>query len=124
MTLVDSSGWLEFFTGGPLADRYAQHLKDLDAIVTPTVVVYEVYKVIKRQRGEEEALAATAQLGKTRLIPLTDTIALTAADVSLAHQLAMADAIVYATSLSEGATLITSDSDLAALPGVVYLKKP
>ena len=124
MTLVDSSGWLEFFTGGPLADRYAQHLKGLDAIVTPTIVVYEVYKVIKRQRGEEEALAATAQLGKTRLIPLTDTIALMAADVSLAYQLAMADAIVYATSLSERATLITSDSDLAALPGIVYLKKP
>ena len=122
--LIDSSGWLEFFTDGPLASDYASHLKDLRAVVTPTIVLYEVYKVIKRQRGEEEALAAVAQMGKSRLIPLTDTIALTAADVSLTHQLAMADAIVYATALTEGVKLITSDADLAPLPGVSYLRKP
>jgi len=122
--LIDSSGWLEFFTDGPLASDYASRLKDLRAVVTPTIVLYEVYKVIKRQRGEEEALAAVAQMGKSRLIPLTDTIALTAADVSLTHQLAMADAIVYATALTEGVKLITSDADLAPLPGVSYLRKP
>ena len=123
MILVDSSGWLEFFTGGPLAAIYASHLKNLRDIVTPTIILYEVYKVIKRQRSEEEALAAAAQIGKTRLVPLTDTIALTAADVSLTYQIAMADAIVYATSLTEGAKLVTSDADLAPLPGVLYLKK-
>ena len=124
MILVDSSGWLEFFTGGPLAGAYASHLKNLRGIVTPTVVLYEVYKVIKRQGSEEEALAAVAQIGKSRLVPLSDTIALTAADVSLTYQIAMADAIVYATSLTEGAKLVTSDADLATLPGVLYLKKP
>ena len=58
------------------------------------------------------------------MVPLTDAIALTAADVSLAHRLAMADAIVYATALTEGVKLVTSDADLANLPGVTYLKKP
>ena len=124
MNLVDSSGWLEYFTDGPLANAYAHHLKALDQVLTPTVVLYEVYKVIKRERTEEEALAAVAQIGKTRLVPLSDTIALTAADVSLAYRVAMADAIVYATSLTEKAKLVTSDADLASLPGVTYLKKP
>lgn len=124
MTLVDSSGWLEFFTEGPLAATYAAYLKHPAGLITPTVVLYEVYKVIKRQRSEEEALAAAAQMGKTRLVPLSDTIALTAADVSVAHRVAMADAIIYATALAEGAKLVTSDADLAALPGVTYLKKP
>ena len=124
MTLVDSSGWLEFFTDGPLASTYARHLKNLHEIVTHTTVLYEVYKVIKRQRSEEAALAAVAQIGKTQLVPLTDAIALTAADVSLTYHVAMADAIVYATSLTEGAKLVTSDADLASLPGVEYLKKP
>lgn len=123
MTLVDSSGWLEFFTDGPLARAYAHHLSDLRELITPTIVLYEVYKVIKRQRSEEEALAAVAQMGKTRLIPLTDTIALTAADLSLSYRLAMADAMVYATALTERAKLITSDADLAPLPDVTYLKK-
>lgn len=124
MTLIDSSGWLEFFTDGPLASAYAHHVKHVNELVTPTVVLYEVYKVIKRRRSEEEALAAATQIGKTRLVPLTDTIALTAADVSLTYQVAMADAIVYATSLIERAKLVTSDADLAPLPGVTYLKKP
>ena len=123
MKVVDSSGWVEFFTGGPLAEAYAGHLKNSQEVVTPTVVVYEVYKLIKRERGEEEALTAAAQMGKTHVVPLTDRIALTAADASLSHRLAMADAVVYATALVEGASLVTSDSDLASLPGVTYLKK-
>ena len=124
MTLVDSSGWLEFFTDGPLASTYVHHLKNLREIVTPTIVLYEVYKVIKRKRSEEEALAAVAQIGKTQLVSLTDMIALTAADISLTYHIAMADAIVYATALTERAKLVTSDADLASLPDVVYLKKP
>ena len=124
MTLIDSSGWIEFFTDGPLASAYASRLKELKNVVTPTVVLYEVYKVIKRQRSEEEALAAAAQIGKTRLVPLTDAIALTAADVSLAHGIAMADAIVYATAMTENAKVLTSDEDLSDLPGDTYLKKP
>jgi hypothetical protein len=44
MRLVDSSGWLEFFTGGPLAGAYAEHLADLSHVITPTVVLYEVYR--------------------------------------------------------------------------------
>ena len=124
MILVDSSGWLEFFTEGPLAEAYSEHVRNPREIVTPSIVLYEVYKIIKRERGEEAALAAAAQIGKTHLVPLTDALALTAADLSLAHGLAMADAIVQATALFTGARLITSDSDLAGLPGVTYLKKP
>jgi len=122
--LVDSSGWLEFFTDGSLASTYARYLKNLREVITPTIVLYEVYKVIKRERSEEEALTAVAQVGKTRLISLTDTVALTAADVSLTYQLAMADAIVYAKALTERAKLITSDADFVSFPGVVYVKKP
>ena len=80
--------------------------------------------MIKQKRNEEEALTAVAQMGKTQLIPLTDALALTAADVSLRYQVAMADAIVYATALIQEAQLVTSDGDLASLPGVTYLKKP
>ena len=123
MRLVDSSGWLEFFTNGPLAGTYAQHLRHPNDVLTPTIVLYEVYKVIKRQRSEEEALIAVAQMGKTHVVPLDDTIAFTAADASLTYHLAMADAIVYATALTHKAKLVTSDADLACLPGVVYQKK-
>ena len=120
--LLDSSGWIEFFTGGPLADRYAVYLAPRYQLITPTIVLYEVYKKIKRQRGEETALLFTGQLNATHIINLTASIALLAADMSLRHGLAMADAIVYATAKDQEAEVVTGDADLKNLPGVVYVK--
>ena len=123
MILVDSSGWIEFFTEGPNARRYGRYLEKASDLVTPSIVLYEVYKLIKRERTEEEALLAAAQIQKTRVVPLSDSLALAAADVSLERRLAMADAIVYATAQAEGAELVTGDRDLRGLPGVTYLPK-
>ena len=120
--LIDSSGWIEFFVGGPLAERYAAYLTPSAKIVTPTIVLYEVYKKIKRERGEDLALLVAGRLNTTEVIPLTDSLALNAADISLRHGLAMADAIVYATSRHQEAQIITGDADLKDLPGVIYVK--
>ena len=35
----------------------------------------------------------------------------------------MADAIIYATARAHGAELVTTDADLADLPGVTFLDK-
>ena len=121
MKIVDSSGWLEFLTDGPLAGSYSRYLRRPDRLLTPTVVLFEVYKWVKRQRSEEEALLAAAQLEKPTLAPVTPTVALTAADLGLEHGLAMADSIVYATALLNRVELVTSDGDFESLPGVRYL---
>lgn len=47
MLLIDSSGWIEFFADGPLATQYSKYLKNLSKIVTPSIVIYEVYKKVK-----------------------------------------------------------------------------
>jgi predicted nucleic acid-binding protein len=121
--VVDSSGWIEYFTEGPNARRYGRYLEKPSDLVTPTIVLYEVYKLIKRERTEEEALLAAAQIQKTRMVPLSESLSLAAADLSLERRLAMADAIVYATAQAEGAELVTGDRDLKGLPGVTYLPK-
>jgi predicted nucleic acid-binding protein len=121
--LIDSSGWLEVFRGGPHADRVARWLADPGEILTPTIALYEVYKVLKRDASEEDALRAVAQMLRTNVIPLSETLAMEAADTSLEHSLAMADAIVYTTARSRGADLVTTDADLEGLPGVVFLSK-
>ncbi|THJ24251.1 MAG: type II toxin-antitoxin system VapC family toxin [Nitrospira sp. CG24D] len=120
--LLDSSGWIEYFTGGPLADRYAAYLNARYSIITPTIVLYEVYKKLKRERGEETALALMGQVQTTNVVPLTDSVAYLAADISLRYGLAMADAIVYATGRDQGADVVTGDADLKDLPGVVYVR--
>jgi predicted nucleic acid-binding protein len=121
--VVDSSGWVEFATDGPLAARYQAHLHDPSQVLTPSIVLYEVYKRLKRDASEEAADAIVAEMGKTKIIPLDDQLALRAAETSLELNLPMADAIVYATAQAHGATLITSDADFKDLPKVTYLKK-
>lgn len=120
--VLDSSGWIEFFTGGPRADRYAAYLAPRYQLITPTVVLYEVYKKIKRERGEEMALLFAGRLNATQVVQLTESIAYLAADLSLRHGLAMADAIVYATAKDQDAEVVTGDADLKDLSGVVYVK--
>lgn len=119
--LIDSSGWIEFFTGGPLAERYAAYFSPRNDVITPTIVLYEVYKIIKREKGEETALLFSGQLSARSVVQLTESIAYLAADISLRHGLAMADAIVYATAKDQDAQVVTGDADLKDLPGVIYL---
>jgi toxin FitB len=119
--VLDSSGWIEFFTDGPLADRYAAYFTPKYELITPTIVLYEVYKKIKRERGEETALLTAGRLNATQIVHLTESIAFLAADVSLQYGLAMADAIVYATAKDQDAEVVTGDADLKDLSGVVYI---
>jgi predicted nucleic acid-binding protein len=121
MKLIDSSGWLEYFMNGTTAERYASFLEKPETIFTPTIVLYEVYKKLKRQLGEEEALLGAAQIEKTHMVGFSEAIAYRAADLSLQYKLAMADAIVYATADHCHATLVTSDADFKGLPGVSYI---
>ena len=124
MMVVDSSGWLEFLTDGPLADEYARRLRQPAAVITPTIVMYEVYKHSKRLRGEGGALDAVAAMQKTRVVPLNDELALVAADLSLEHKLPMADAIVLATARLYEAEVVTSDADFEGVADVTYIPKP
>ena len=120
MKLIDSYGWIEYFSDGPLAKKYAAYIEDINEnnTVTPTIVVYEVYKRLKKEKGEQVALEAYAQITRSKLVPLDEDLALGAADTSLKTGLAMADAIIFAIAKTYSAELITSDKDLKGLKGV------
>ena len=122
MKLVDSSGWLELFTDGPLAREYETHLAEPDGL-SSTIVLFEVYKWVRRQRSEEEALICAATIARTNVVAPGSALALAAADLGLEHGLAMADSLIYATARVHGAELVTSDRDFEGLPGVTYLAR-
>lgn len=71
MTLVNTRGWIEWPTGGVLAE--------------------------------------------------SSDLALMAADLSLFHKLAFADAVIYASARKYDVELVTSDNHFEGLPGVSYL---
>lgn len=89
-------------------------------IVTSVVAVYEVYKKVKRTKGEQVALEAVAVLSQTTIIIVDQTLCLEAADYSLQHGLHFADALVYATARHYGVELFTSDEDLRGLKGTSF----
>lgn len=123
MIVIDSSGWVEFFTDGPLAGDYASRLRKLSAVVTPVIVIYEVYKRLKRDLSEDDGIVAVSVMQRTLVVAIDQEIALTAADLSLEHGLAMADAMVLATARKFHAELVTSDRDFEGVAGVTYLPK-
>ncbi|MFH1541787.1 MAG: type II toxin-antitoxin system VapC family toxin [bacterium] len=122
MILVDSCGWLEYFADGPLADKYFKYLKNPLSVIVPTIVEYEVYKKAKRSFSEEKAISAAAQMHFCRVVPLSAHLALWAADLSLTHDLPMADAIIYATAQAEKCQVVTSDEHFKNLPEVIFIK--
>lgn len=124
MIIIDSHGWIEYLAAGKLSDKYAKYIEEAsyENTITPTVVVYEVYKKIKREKGEEKALEVYAQIMRTRVIPLTEELAMSAADASLKLGLSMADAIIIATAENEKATLVTSDAHFKGFENVEFIE--
>ena len=122
MKVIDSSVWLELVTDGPLAVRCCEHLADLAEVVTPTVVLLEVYRVLRRQGRERAALRTVGEMEYTRFVAVDTHVAITAADLSIDHGLAAVDALIYATARLEGCELVTADTDFRGLPGVTLIE--
>jgi len=121
--LVDTCGWIEWLTEGELVESFKPYMLQPGELVLPTAIQFELYKWLKREIGEVEALDAIALGDSSTIIPLTTSISLLAADLALAHQLSFADAIIYATAQHENVELITSDDHFKGLSGVIYFPK-
>jgi len=123
LILIDSYGWIQYFADGPLADSYAAFIEEADTenTVTPTIVVYEVYRRVKSAMGEQKALEAYAQISRTKIVELTAPLSLEAADTSLKMGLGMADSIILATAKAFNAEIITSNEHLKNVKGVKFV---
>jgi uncharacterized protein with PIN domain len=66
--LVDSSGWLEYFADDQNADFFAEPIRQTGKLIVSTINVYEVFKHVLRERGEDEALRAVAYVKQGRLM--------------------------------------------------------
>jgi toxin FitB len=121
--VIDSSGWIEYWGGGPKADRFALYLESQAIQFLPSIVVYEVHKKICREQGKklaDEFLSLAFGFGE-RLIPLTLELAALSSQTSLDVNLPMADAIIYTTAHHHNAQLITGDAHFGSLPGVTLI---
>jgi toxin FitB len=117
--VVDSSGWLEYFTASERASLFAPALEDSDNLLVPVICIYEVFKKVFRERGENDALQIAAVMQVGQVIDLDCSLALEAARYSLP----LADSIIYATAKRHQATLWTQDEHFKDFPDVRYMAR-
>lgn len=123
MIVIDSSGWLEYFIAGPNSKFFAAPIKNDPKIIVPTIVIYELWKKISREKGENKAIEVVAQLKRYESVPLDESLSISAAKISSQYKIAMADSIIYATAQKYNATLWTQDSDFKDFENVKYIEK-
>lgn len=123
MNLVDSSAWLAYFAGESNAGFFATAIEDDEALLVPSVCLYEVFKVVLRERGEDAAFAVVAAMERGEVIDLGSELAMEAAALGLEENLAFADSVIYAVAKKRDATLWTQDVHFRGKPGVKFKAK-
>ncbi len=124
MNLVDSSAWLAYFADEKNASYFAGAIEDAELLIVPTVCIYEVFKVILRERGEDDALQALTAMQQGRVIDLTSELAIEAAAVGHEEQLAFADSIIYTVAKRHNAIIWTQDAHFSGKTNVRFKPKP
>ncbi len=120
MNVVDSSAWLEYFANGPNASFFAKPIQETEALLVPSLTIFEVFKRVLQQFDESDALNAVAIMQQGRVVDLDSSVALTAARLSVDNKLPLADSVILATAREYDATLWTQDADFEGLEKVKY----
>ncbi len=123
MNVVDSSGWLEYFANGPNAGFFAGPIEATRELIVPTISILEVFKRVLEQRGEDDALQATALMKQGGVIDLTVRVAVEAAKIGRELKLPLADGVMLASARLNNAILWTQDADFKGIEGVRYAAK-
>jgi toxin FitB len=119
LNVVDSSAWLAYLTNDTNADHFAGVIEDSKNLIVPAIVLYEVFKKVLRERGEQAALQIAGAMHQGKIIPIDQALAIDAAR----YPMPMADSLIYATAQKLGALVWTQDEDFKGLPDVRYFAK-
>ena len=123
MNLVDSSAWLEYFADGPNAAFFAPPIERSADLLVPVIVLFEVFKRVLQQRGENEALQAVSAMQHGQVVELDATTSLNAARLSAFHKLPMADSFILAVARQFRALIWTQDADFDGMEKVKFRRK-
>lgn len=119
MNVVDSSAWLEYLVDSERASLFAEPIEGTRQLIVPVLVIYELFKKVLRERGEQPALELYSLLAQSNVVEVDAALATAAARVVLP----LADSIIYATAQRYGAILWTQDEHFEGLPGVKFFRK-
>lgn len=111
---LDSSFWVEYFSGSKLGLKARSLLESGVQCFSPSVVLTEVGALALRA-GENAAGQMDEIRSRSVIVPISSQIAIRAGEEKAKHSLYALDAIIYACSVHTGSVLITQDKPLLLL---------
>jgi predicted nucleic acid-binding protein len=123
MRVIDTSIWIEIFLGSELGRQHLPLLDKPEDIIVPTIVQYEIYKWLARERTAEEANRVITFTADCTVQDMDSNVAILAAELAAEYKLHTTDAIIYASALVNDASVLTCDAHFNKLPGVEYFEK-
>ncbi|HLD04321.1 MAG TPA: PIN domain-containing protein [Candidatus Nanoarchaeia archaeon] len=118
--LVDSSVWIDYLLAE--SERAKDILKSAK-VFTSALTLFEVKKkMLQKKLSPEDVHTAISIMAKRGplLVPTTEICNL-AAELSIIHNLAAMDALIYATAQHHKLILVTGDNDFRKLKDVKIL---
>ena len=88
--VVDSSGWLEYFSDSAHAAQFLPALEDTNNLLVPIITIYEVFKLTRRFGDEDGARRVVETMRRGRVVDVNLKLALNAA----CNGLPLADSLI------------------------------
>ena len=123
MNLVDSCGWLEYFSDGANADFFEAALKDTKNLLVPTICIYEVFKKILFERGENPAFQAVGIMNQGTVLGLDFGLAIQSAKLSQEYKMPFVDSVILASARQYEAVIWSQDEHFKDIKSIRYIAK-
>lgn len=124
--VLDTSALLAFMTGEEGADTVEKILSSKEnSLFIPWAVLFEVYYVTKRTRGDKDAdkrFVLIKELPVSVLWNMEEPDVLTSARIKAQFRVSFADSIIAATAFRQDAILVHKDPEYERLSGMIKLR--
>lgn len=124
--VLDTSALLAFMTGEEGADTVERILLGKEnRLFIPWAVLFEIYYVTKRTRGDKDAdkrFVLIKELPVSVLWNMEEPDVLTSARIKAQFRVSFADSIIAATALRQDAILVHKDPEYECLSGMIKLR--
>ena len=123
IVLIDSWAWVEFFAGSKTGESVKAYVMDENQeIIISSINLAEIYRVALDRFDEKTAeKRRRAMISRCYLIPVDEEIAIMGAKFRHERDWGLGDALIYATAIREGATVLTGDPHFKGLNDVIFL---
>ncbi|MEK6808995.1 MAG: PIN domain-containing protein [Nanoarchaeota archaeon] len=119
--LIDSSVWLAYLFNS----QYKEIIESEGIYLLSVLSLFEIKRKLVKSKLEETKIAKSVDFIKKQslIIPITSEIAEMSVEISLMHNLATIDSLIYSTSIINKSILLTLDNDFRGLKDVRILGK-